>query len=492
MAFYNFSNPFKRKEKKQNKKETRPLDLPQLMSELGVRTSTVIGTYNQEENPDIKSPDTYISMQENDGTVRSIVRILTMPIVATPIKVVPGENDKGEAEFIKSVFLGSQHEGGMSTSLPFVISDMCRAISEGFRLFEKIPHIIEKGKWKGNLGWKKLAPRDSTTITLRSDNHGGFNGARQVATFGTNVVSVTLPPEKCLLYTFQKERHPLYGESILKTAYYHYDKKHKLYYLAHKKAEVDAIGLKILKMVAPNVSSAERTAAETAVGEIGVNTRITVPQGMELEIDRSPSGYSVMDMIDHHDGQIRLSALTQITQMGTSGKYAYTYGKGFQHQSEYLAQVLSSIMKSMTDTLNEWAVAPLINWNFKGSSYPLLQFAPLTDEIQVMLSDIFYTMIKRKDFSLPEEFENKVIDRMSEKLGLEYKVTGKQDALKAFENGKRTMADSLGIPAPITSKEVKSSLLKKYVNLKDKRNLLETFEFLGKDFTLNAIKKTHV
>lgn len=493
MPFYDFIlKPFQKKPSKSLKRDednVKILSLLEMMEELGVTSEGVIGSYEQEENPDVLAPDTYIYMQENDGSVRSIVRMFTAPIVATSIKVIPGENDKGEAEFIKSVFMGPLHVGGMTTPLPFVISDMCRAIFEGFRLYEKVPQIIEKGPWKGKIGWRKLAPRDSRTIKLRADKHGGFNGARQLATFGSETVSSNFPPEKCLLYTFQKEKHPLYGESILKTAYYHYDKKHKLYYLAHKKAEIDAIGLKILKIAkAGGVTDAERTAAEEAVEQIGVNTRLTLPEGFELEINRASAGYDVLNLIEHHDTQIMMSALSQAAQMGTKQKYAYTYGKGFKYQNMYLSQAITSIMHSMEDTLNNWAVAPLIDWNFKSDSYPQLTFTPLTDEIQMMLNDIFYAMMKQKEFRLPSEVENKVIDAISEKLGLEYKSPSKEDALKAFENGKKSMSNSLGIPAPITNKNLKTKLTKKYIQLKDSSNLLIEFESMGRDFVLKKQK----
>jgi hypothetical protein len=488
MPFYDFLlKPFQRAvatNRKVVSKSKNNITLPEMMNELGVRTSSVLGTYNQEENPDYNAPDTYIYMQDNDGTVRSIVRIFTMPIVATNLSVIPGENDNGEADFIKTVFFGSERQGGMSTTLPFVIADMCRAIFEGFRLYEKVPQIIQEGKWKGKIGWRKLAPRDSTTLTLRTDENGGFNGAHQLATFGSRYVDVELPAAKCLLYTFQKEKHPLYGESILKTAYYHYDKKHKLYYLAHKKAEIDAVGLKILKVSNANKSGPEITAAEEAIEQIGVNTRITMPQGLDLEIDRSPSGYNVLDLIEHHDNQIRYSALTQATSMGVGQKYAYPYGKGYGSQGAYLSQCLQSIMSSMEDTLNSWAVAPLIDWNFNTSSYPKIQFAPLTDEIQLMLSDIFYILIKKKEYTLPAEFETKLIDSVAKRLGIEYKSPDQTDAFKAFEVAKKSMSDTLKIPCPPLTKKIKERLHKKYIQLKDDPELLEKFEVMGKDYIL--------
>ena len=495
MPFYDFIlDPLRRafgpkKKKADEDRQVKIVSLPEMMSELGVRTTAVIGTYHQEENPDALAPETYIFMQENDGTVRSIVRVFTMPIVATLLKVVPGENDKGEADFIRTVFMGPQQSGGMSTPLSFVISDMCRAIFEGFRLFEKVPQVIESGKWKGKIGWRKLAPRDSRTVKLRADKHGGFMGAHQSATFGERTVNVNIPPEKCLLYTFQKEKHLLYGESILKTAFYHYDKKHKLYYLAHNKAEIDAVGLKILKIGQATITEAERTAAEEAVERIGVSTRITLPPGFELEIDRSPTGYNVMSLIEHHDTQIVLSAMAQSTQLGTKQKYAYPYGSGYKMQGLYLSQAISSIMRSMEDTLNQWAVAPLIDWNFGSGSYPKIQFMSLTAETEQLLTDIFYALMKKKDFELPDEVERKIIDSMAEKLGLEYKSPTVKQALKAFENGKRTMSNTLKIPAPVTTKNIKTRLRKKYIQLKDGPDLLIKFESLGKSSALKSVGK---
>lgn len=473
---------------KKDQLRTKTLTLPEMMDELGVRTSSILGSYSQEENPDVMSPDTYIYMQENDGTVRSIVRIFTMPVVATPLRIIPAEGDKGEADFIRSVFFDSPKMGGMTTPLPFVIADMCRAISEGFRLYEKIPQVITQGRWVGKIGWRKLAPRDSLTIKLRSDEHGGFNGAFQQAIFGTKMVQVVLPVEKCLLFTFQKEKHSLYGESILKTAYYHYDKKHKLYYLAHKKAELDAIGLKILKVVSPNLNDEQVKSAETAIEQIGVNTRITMPQGMELEIDRSPSGYNVLDLIEHHDTQMKISALTQATQMGTGQKYSYPYGKGFSYQNTYLSQSIDSIMRSMEHTLNEWAINPLIDWNFNSQAYPKIQFISMTSEIQSLLNDIFYAMLKRREFALPKEFESKVINNIAEKLGLEFTVPTQVDALNAFEGGKKSMSNLLKIPAPITDQKAKVSLSRRYIELKEDPDLLIKMESFGKDFVLNMYK----
>jgi len=510
MAWYNFLTrnvkPEPQIPRDDDLDRKKVLTVQEFMEELGLSRSGVIGSYDDEENPDDLGPETYISMQQNDGEIQAIVRLLSLPIQSTPITIIPGKNDKGEKEFIETVFMGPEYMGGMTTPLQFIVADMTRAIFEGFRLYEKVAHIIKDGPYSGKIGWRKLAPRDVSTISLRADEHGGFNGAHQSCSFGKRTVDVNIPPDKCILYTFQKEKHWLYGESILKAAYYHYDKKHKLYYIAHKKAEIEALGLKILK-INQNLTSAERTAAENTVDTIGVNSRITLPQGLELEINRATGGFDVLPLISHHNDQMSISALTQIV---SQVKYAYPYGKGTE-QSKYLGMAIHSIMRQMETTLNTYAVAPLIDWNFASQSYPQIKLENLTDEVQILLARVFDKILSRKEIEIPSDFIEEVTKKIGKKMELEWsekkpvikkldteepkidepkdepkdklkeepkekpknndvkikeekkkekKITKALDALDAFEKGKIQASNALGISAPVTPMEIKKQILK--------------------------------
>jgi len=476
--------------KKQKKEKVEPskriLKIGDLVQELGIAREGVITSYDAEENPDDLGPETYIEMQGNDGEVQSIVRLLSLPIQATPFHVVPAKNDKGERDFIETVFTAPFNLGGMTTPLPFIIADMTRAVFEGFRLYEKVARIITDGPYKGKVGWKKLAPRDAQTISLQSDKHGGFDGARQEATFGGKSISVNIPPEKCMLFTFQKEKHWLYGESILKTAYYHYDKKHKLYYIAHKKAELESTGLKILK-INQTLTPSEREAAEDVVDTIGINSRITLPPGIELEIQRGGGSYDPLPLIEHHNLMMARSALIQaVDQM----KYAYPYGKGTT-SSQFLVLSLESIMLQMESTLNTYAVGPLIDFNFNSLSYPQIKFEKLSDVSRQFLMEVFDKIMKQK-VGLPQEFIDEVIYETAKNLNLNWATKKKKEekgknkeALISFEKGKIKMADKLGIDAPSTPKELKEKLLK----VEHKVELEKKCFKLGEEFAYVGIKK---
>jgi len=477
--------------KPRTKKPSKKKDSPQFsfrafLDEIGIARDGVISTYDNEENPDDLGPETYIEMQRNDGEVQGIVRLLTLPIISTSIHVLPSANDNGERDFIDTVLNAPPSMGGMSTPLAFVIADMTRAIFEGFRLYEKVARVIEEGQYKGMIGWRKLAPRDAQTITLKPDEHGGFAGAHQQAMLGGKIIEVDIPSEKCLLFTYQKEKHWLYGESILKTAYYHYDKKHKLYYIAHKKAEIDTLGLKILKMDATK-SQAERTAAEDAIDNIGINTRVTLPTGIELEIERSSGGYDPLPLINHHNTMMAKSALAQAV---SNEQYAYPYGKGTP-SSQYLVLSIESIMRQIEATLNTYAVAPLIDWNFSTDAYPTLRFDHISDIAQDFLKDVFNSIMKY-DKPLPEGFVNEVIAEASKALKLKWvpkKVDTvkkkKNSALEEFEKGKLKKADDLDIDAPSTPKTMKEKLLK----AKNNPDLLKKCYKLGEDFAQMYAKK---
>ena len=73
------------------------------------------------------------------------------------------------------------------------------------------------------------------------DRNGGLEGVRQRANYQGKQYDEFIRAEKVLVYTHRFEENPWYGRSALATAYYHYDKKHRLYWLAHLAAQFKAV-----------------------------------------------------------------------------------------------------------------------------------------------------------------------------------------------------------------------------------------------------------
>ena len=98
MAFFDFLK--KPKPSSKEEKERKVLTIDEFVKELGIAREGVITSYEAEENPDNLGPETYIDMQNNDGEVQAIVRVLSLPIISTPIHFLPASNDNGEMDFI--------------------------------------------------------------------------------------------------------------------------------------------------------------------------------------------------------------------------------------------------------------------------------------------------------------------------------------------------------------------------------------------------------
>jgi hypothetical protein len=186
-----------------------------------------------------------------------------------------------------------------------------------------------------------------------------------------------------------------------------------------------------------------------------------------------------------------LSTLTQATQLGTKSTYNYTYGKGYETQSSFIIQMLQSVMKSMEDTLNEWAIPPLIDWNFNSGNYPKIKLMPLKDSTQQFLMSIFEALIKKDPTTyITPGFAAKLVDEAANILGLEVKPENKQDALKAFESGKKGVYNKKKIPAVPTPDSIKKKIREKAIELSGDPYFLEKFETMGRNFAIKTIKQT--
>jgi hypothetical protein len=232
---------------------------------------------------------------------------------------------------------------------------------------------------------------------------------------------------------------------------------------------------------------------------------VTLPPGFELEVNRASVGFDVLPLIEHHDTQMMLSTLAQAAQMGTKSKYAYTYGAGYTTQGEFIIQMLHSIMKSMEDTLNQWAVNPLIDWNFTTPVYPRIKLMPLQDNVRTYLLGLFEKIVTKDPTKLSPEFVDKLAREVAERLGFDVQdsaatgatpvekieSTAAKKALELFEEGKRKEADIYKKPAPSTDKETKAKILNRARELEGDASFDSTFRKMGTQYTIKCLKEAN-
>ena len=210
------------------KKETKSSKKKPSLNEIGTRSgyTSIYDEYQKEERRQDEIPiSDYREMRTNDGKVSALVSLYTLPIWRMSFNVEPTNGDRGEAEFIMDNFTKPFGAGGTDRSFEYYIRDMAYFIFDGFRAYEKVWYIDEENKVR----LKKLALRDAETVTILSDKDE-LRGLKQG--------EVIIPKEKTLLLTYNPSEDMFYGQSILRPVWYHWDKKHKLYYIAHVAAEV--------------------------------------------------------------------------------------------------------------------------------------------------------------------------------------------------------------------------------------------------------------
>ncbi len=369
-------------------------------------------------------PEEIQLMVDIDGHARALFNAIKRPILrnAQRVFIKPPSKDKGleEAEFISSNLLSPRHEGGMT--IPFVkqIAHMCTAFLFGFKVFEKQfdrpGTVIDDGR----IRLRKLAPRDSRTITFIVDDKGGLDGIKQRTSWRGRIIDRELNRDRMVYFAIDEEESPFYGKSIFLPSYYHFDKKHKLYYITHLALAVGAMAPRMAK-AKPAIPEADKQKFLEALSNLGTNAAMLVPDGFELLDQQLASGSTsslpFMEMIRHHDLMMSQSLLAQVVDVGTSER-----GGGFslsKNHLDMLNMAIESMMFDMGEMYNNFVIPELIEWNFGSGLYPRLVFPPLTEDIKDATSEIFHKMITARESNLSPEFAAEIEKEMADTLGLE-------------------------------------------------------------------------
>jgi hypothetical protein len=380
-------------------------------------------------------PDVSISeldkMMKRDGTAAALYNVLSLPIRAAKWHVVPAEEGEEEANFINAMFTEPPHRGGMTTPMGYIISVATKALRQGFVLWEKVYRIgsIQYPDADGHpvkrdnvILLKKLAHRPSDHITFKTDRHGGLDGAIQRTSYKGEIIEAVFPVEKIVVYTVNKHENPLYGQSIFNSAYHHYDKKHKLYFVAHLAYLLNAIPPRMGKYPA-NTSKALQAAFKRALANLGTNAVVTLPKfpgeevaqyQVELLEAKRPLA-DMMPMINHHNAEMAKSVLAQFIELGQNGKGgAYALSSD---QSDLFILALEAYMQEIAYTINNYLIPEFIDWNFGTGKYPQFQFEPLADSTKALLKETFKTLSAVAYKQVTDEFMLELEQRVAEEFG---------------------------------------------------------------------------
>jgi hypothetical protein len=237
------------------------------------------------------------AMRRQDGQARALYRLVTMPILAALKTAVitppeqyepaggaavtppgqPGPDDASEeTEYVHNLYFLPKSQGGMTHTFEHFIRRCLLATFDGFSGFEMIVWVPKTGPNKGKITLRKIDKRPTDTLTFLLNNQGEFNGFRQRTFFEGRTIDVKIPKERAFYFANSEEERPFYGVSLFEAAFYHYDKKTKLYFITHLAAQRAAVGTRIGTMP-PNPAATDKNNFVKAVRDLGMTQYIVVP-----------------------------------------------------------------------------------------------------------------------------------------------------------------------------------------------------------------------
>jgi hypothetical protein len=402
--------------KTSNKKAKAKPSLVEVGTRMGY--TSILNEYLQEERRQDEIPiSDYRKMRTNDGKVSALVALYTLPIWRMSFNIEADEGDKGEAEFIEANFRNTFDNGGTERPFEYYIRDMAYFIFDGFRAYEKVWRVDDEQK----IRLKKLAIRDAESITILTEKDE-LKGLKQG--------EVTIPKDKTFLLTYNPSEDMFYGQSILKPVWYHWDKKHKLYYIAHVAAEVQTVPPRVLKH--KGMDSAQLTKLESALDRLGLESRITYnSNNAEVEFLDVTSGakVSIIDMIQHHDNQMAKAMLAMWVDLSSEGNAAGSRALGSPMIDIY-EQNIESITQIIEDEINAGLIPQLIQWNFASKSFPKFRFSPLDQQSEGLIRQSFIEIARK---GLPDGLTMDIVGKIAKRFDIDFDV---EEQLKVLEQKK--------------------------------------------------------
>ena len=368
--------------------------------------------------------DQLVSMRRTDGQARALYRLITLPIRAAlqTATFVPADNVEGgeeEAEFIDQLFNLPPNVGGMSVPFTRVIAQMLQAVFDGYAPFEMVYDYAKVGPLKGKWVLKKLNYLPANTVRFLVTEDGSFDGFRQVTQKpGGKILDVKIPREAAVYYAAQEEENRFYGLSYFQAAYYHFDKKVKLYYLMHLAAQRSAVGTRV-GTVPEDHSTDELNAFRRGLSDLGVAQWMTKPENYEVELLKEGGSFDFLSYINHHNSQMSKSVLAAFfdENQGTGGDASLV---DFGKQTDSLfVMMLQTIMTEIASIINHYIIPKFIDWNFNSGKYPEFRWGPFTDDQKEAIKDVFTTLAGITGGNFTKEFFREMEKKVADEFGLE-------------------------------------------------------------------------
>lgn len=331
-----------------------------------------------------KGLDKYESMLVDDAVKAGLITKKSA-IVASGWQIIPADDTpqaKEMAEWIENQ-LRESYNGNFDASL----YEMLDAFEYGFTVTEKIYDIVD-----GMLILKELKTRPSQSFEFHCDDKGYLkpDGLKQ----WTMNAMISLPQDKCIIYSYDKKRDNLYGTSDLRSAYRAWFSKD--FTIKMMNIAIERMGNPLVVAKYPkNASPEDRDKLMDIADNISGKTSISIPVEATFEFIQAPSNMDLFQKAIEIYNIAIMKAILLPEKMGFGGDTGGSYALGKVQQNTYL-WILEKIRNELETLIHDQLIKQIVDYNFGLlDKYPKFKWKPLSEENKDEKAKIIIDAISR-------------------------------------------------------------------------------------------------
>lgn len=356
------------------------------------------------------------AMVKNDPQAHQLARAMRLPVKNARWDIIAGEDDSGEKELIEWALHASSRQGGMTTPLKSVISQMANAFIYRFAPFEKVWKIADRGPFQGKAVLHKLGYRPPGSCRILSDANGSFDGFQQEVIKNNKYSKVNFDPRRSVVYIHGADEEPLLGSTSFDPVYNMYKFKQKISFFYFAFLENVAFPRTLVRVENDDpealqylLDKAKKLASQ---GILGLYEEESIES---YESQRNTRDYQ--SCLEWLDWQMARACLSQFLDLGTTGERgSFALSKD---KSAFFFLMMDATLQDIAATMNNYVIADIVQYNFgRDASYPHLKFRPLNDENAQPILDMYRDVIMSNAPNVTPPFLLGLMKRVEEILDL--------------------------------------------------------------------------
>lgn len=356
-------------------------------TEVGLQTINWDNLGGPTYNPDEIGIDTYKRMMR-DAEIRAGFNLIKFATLSRDWKIIYPEEAKKSEDIVKYLCYAFEHMDGR---LDGGLTNLLLALPYGFAVSEIVLKYFKEGPFTGKVGIKKMKGLDPEAITFKTDKYGNLKKVIQDSReIGGQPIS--LPLERLIIYTNEKEFGNFYGTSRLRAVYKNWfikDVITKFWNIA-----LERFGMPMLIGKVP--SSKDLTEMRDVLANAQARSSMAVVDGWEVNaletgIGRSGGG-DYKSCLEYHNSQILKGLLVPGTLIGaeTGGSFARA-----KVSFQIFQLMLKSLEVDLCGIVEKYLIEPLIKYNYgELDKYPQFVFEPLTRAEFLELAKVFALLVR--------------------------------------------------------------------------------------------------